>query len=180
MAVGTTARRWTLEEVHRLPDDGNKYELVGGELFVTPPPSNAHQTIIARLAESLIPYVRAQGIGRVHTARSVVRSRNAEAEPDLFVRADAPGVSHDWENAPRPALVVEVLSDATRRRDLGPKRELYVNDLGIADYWIVDQDRRNVRVVRQGKEDLIADQDLTWSPSGARDPLRFDVRQLFD
>ena len=49
MHMATATKRWTLEELHSLPDDGNKYELVRGELFVTPPPTVDHETILARL-----------------------------------------------------------------------------------------------------------------------------------
>ena len=58
MHMATATKRWTLEELHSLPDDGNKYELVRGELFVTPPPTDGHETIAARLTEILAPYVR--------------------------------------------------------------------------------------------------------------------------
>jgi hypothetical protein len=60
MHMATNLKRWTLEELHRLPDDGNKYELVRGDLFVTPPPNDGHETILARLTDVLTPYVRAQ------------------------------------------------------------------------------------------------------------------------
>jgi Uma2 family endonuclease len=63
MAVATVVKKWTLEEVHRLPDDGNKYELVRGELFVTPPPGERHETILAQLTAILVPYVHEHGLG---------------------------------------------------------------------------------------------------------------------
>ncbi len=55
MHMATQLTRWTLAELHRLPDDGNKYELVRGDLFVTPPPTDAHETILARLTRILDP-----------------------------------------------------------------------------------------------------------------------------
>lgn len=54
MAGGT--KQWTLEELHALPDDGNKYEVIDGELYVTPPPSPEHGTILARLSRILEPW----------------------------------------------------------------------------------------------------------------------------
>src|SRR5215471_16894481 len=110
MHMAAAIKHWTLEELHRLPDDGNKYELVRGELFVTPPPSDDHETIIARLSRRLDPFVAAHGLGFVYRPRSVVRAEGSEVEPDLMVRAlKAPG-GRDWDDAPRPILVVEVLS----------------------------------------------------------------------
>jgi Uma2 family endonuclease len=55
------AKVWTLEELHSLPDDGNKYELLHGELFVTPAPTFDHETTIARLHAVLLPFVMAHG-----------------------------------------------------------------------------------------------------------------------
>src|SRR3569623_1454169 len=66
MFMVATVKRWTLEEVHSLPEDGNKYELVRGELIVTPPPNEDHETIAARLSRVLDPYVEAQGLGFVY------------------------------------------------------------------------------------------------------------------
>ena len=66
MHMATQVKRWTLEELHSLPDDGNKYELIHGELFVTPPPNDDHETILARLTRILDRYVEANGLGQVY------------------------------------------------------------------------------------------------------------------
>ena len=179
MAVSVSLKQWTLQELHSLPDDGNKYEVVHGELFVTPPPSNVHQTIIANLLTALVEYVDRERLGHVHTARSVIRRDKSEVEPDLFVRAPAPAVGNDWENAPTPILVVEVLSPFSRRRDLDSKRRFYLSDVGAPEYWIVDPDTRTVRIARSGREDTIVARELTWHPDSATSPLRLDVAALF-
>ena len=80
MHMAAAIKHWTLEELHRLPDDGNKYELVRGELFVTPPPSDDHETIIAKLARRLEPFVEAQHLGFVYHPRAVVRAEEVEAQ----------------------------------------------------------------------------------------------------
>ena len=152
MHMATQTKRWTLEEVHSLPDDGNKYELVRGELFVTPPPSESHETILARLHAILMPFVAQHGLGMVYPPRSVVRVGGSEVEPDLMVRAERHGAGRDWDDAPVPILVVEVLSGSTRRRDNAQKREFYL-DAGVEEYWIIDPDRASVRVVRRGVEE---------------------------
>lgn len=180
MAVSTAVKRWTLDELHGLVDDGNKYELIRGDLYVTPAPSNVHQTIIARLAAILVPYVAANRLGHVHQARSVVRHKESEVEPDLFVRGEAPAVTNDWENAPAPILVVEVLSPFTRRRDLEHKRRFYLDDVGIPEYWMADPDARTIRVARAAEVDLVADHTLVWRAPGASEPLTFDLNAIFD
>jgi Uma2 family endonuclease len=171
-------KRWTLDELHRLPDDGNKYELVRGELFVTPAPSTAHEAIINALAHVLDPFVMAHGLGQIFRPRAVVRLEDSETEPDLMVRRALRPPPADWAEMPRPILVVEVLSDSTRRRDRVQKRGLYV-DSRIPDYWIVDGDERTVCVVRPGRDDVTCDDRVRWAPAGASDALEIDLRILF-
>ena len=181
MAVAIHTKRWTLAEVHRLPEDGNKYELVRGELFVTPPPSDAHETIGALLTEILGPYVRAHGLGHVYRPRAVMRYSGSEVEPDLMVRAPHPraiGKDIDWNTAPIPILVVEILSEFTQRRDRREKRELYL-DAGVPEYWVVDPFERTIAVSGRGKPDRLDADQLTWSPSEAGAPLTFQVPGVF-
>src|SRR5690348_7754903 len=110
VAMSMPAKAWTLEELHRLPDDGNKYELIRGELFVTPPPSVDHEEVLARLSAALTAYVAAHRLGRVYHPRAVIRFKGSEAEPDLMVRAVPPHVhGNSWEELPAPSLVVEAL-----------------------------------------------------------------------
>ena len=102
MHMAAITKQWTLAEVHSLPDDGNKYELVRGELFVTPPPTDPHETIGARLGRVLDPYVEAQGLGYVFHARAVMRFEGSEVEPDLMVRQPKVPGTVDWDEAPTP------------------------------------------------------------------------------
>jgi Uma2 family endonuclease len=180
MHMAPRRRRWTLEEVHALPDDGNKYELVHGELWVTPAPTDRHETILARLTHVLVPYVEAQRLGLVYRPRAVFRvGRDVEVEPDLMVRQPHPDPGGGpWETAPRPILVAEVVSPSTRRRDYGRKRELYM-EKGIPEYWIVDGDARTFTVVTPGREPEVVTDRMAWAPAGAGAPLAFGVAQVF-
>jgi Uma2 family endonuclease len=177
MHMAHTTDGWTLDELHRLPDDGNKYELVRGELFVTPPPSVGHEELAAVLGRILDNYVAASRLGRVHRPRAVLRVLESEVEPDLMVR---PAAAHDvdWADAPLPILVVEILSDSTRRRDHVQKREFYL-DAGVPEYWIVDGKQRSIRVVKTARQDVVAAESLSWHPPGAGEPLVIDVRGFF-
>jgi Uma2 family endonuclease len=178
MHMATETKRWTLEEVHSLPDDGNKYELVRGELFVTPPPTDGHETISARLTRILDPYVAANGLGFVYRPRAVVRFEGSEVEPDLMVRSPHPDPDASWDTAPIPILVVEILSGSTRRRDRHQKRSLYM-DAGVAEYWIVDPETSRITSVRNGREDVVADEHLTWTPRGVASPLTIELGNVF-
>lgn len=178
MAMSMPAKAWTLEELHRLPDDGNKYELIRGELYVTPPPSVDHEEVLARLSAILTGYVERHGVGRVYRPRAVIRFEGSEAEPDLMVRVVSSGIhGNAWEALPPPVLVVEALSPTTRRRDLGNKREYYL-DAGAGEYWVLDGERREIRVIRPGEQDVIARESLAWRAAAA-EPLVIDVVALF-
>jgi Uma2 family endonuclease len=179
MLMAQKTRRWSRADLARMPkDDGNSYEVVRGELFVTPAPRSAHQQVVVVLHRLIAPYVWAQHLGDVHLPRSVMVFDGSEVEPDLMVRPAVPMPPPEWSEAPVPLLVVEVLSAITRRRDLGPKRALYL-DAGVAEYWIVDAGRRVVRVVRPGEADAVAAGSLTWHPRGASSPLVVDLGGLF-
>jgi Uma2 family endonuclease len=180
MHMVTRTKRWTLDELLGLPDDGNKYELVDGELFVTPAPAEMHETILARLTRLLEPYVAANALGLVYHPRAVVRVGGSEVEPDLMVR-DSRQIArgNDWNDAPLPRLVVEVLSPYTRRRDLVQKRDWYTR-IGIPDYWVIDPEQRTVRVVRPGVDELVLSDVVHWHPAPAAAALTVDVPRLFE
>ena len=175
MAVRT--RRWTRADLERLPDDGNRYEVVRGELFVTPAPSPRHEELVYVLAGHLRRYLEPLGIGQVRQAPSALVVEGSEVQPDIMVRAQASPLPDTWDAMPIPLLVVEILSDATQRRDRLAKHTLYV-DAGVAEYWIVDGDRRSVRVVRADADVVLAEQ-IEWRPAGAPVPLVLDIAAMF-
>lgn len=179
MHMAAAIKHWTLDELHRLPDDGNKYELVRGELFVTPPPSVTHETILARLSRLLEPFVAKHELGFVFHPRAVVRAEGSEVEPDLMVRASTPSTTRDWEDLAVPILVVEVLSGSARRRDLGSKRDFYV-DIGVAQYLVVDPKSKTVRVIQDGAPDQVRTDELLWQPPRASEALIVRVPELFE
>lgn len=178
LQMAPTHARWTLAELDRLPDDGNRYEVVRGELFVTPAPSYAHESIASELHEILQPYVRAHGLGKIQRPRAVFRYSGSEVEPDLIVRPAAGRLPRSWQLAPKPLLIVEVLSGSTRRRDHIQKRTFYM-DAGIPWYWIVDGEERTVRVVQPDADDLVVSDRFEWQPVDGAEPLTVDVRALF-
>ena len=178
MFMATVTKQWTLAEVHSLPDDGNKYELVRGELFVTPAPTPTHETVIARLTRVLDPYVERQGLGLVYHAHAIMRFDGSEVEPDLFVSQLGARAQVSWDDAPVPILVVETFSPSTRRRDQVQKRSLFM-DAGVAEYWMIDPERRVITAVRKGREDVVSTESMTWSHDGATEPLTFELSRVF-
>lgn len=178
MVMAAAAKVWRLDEVHSLPDDGNKYELIRGELLVTPPPSVAHEGLASALSAVLHPYVQRHGLGWVQRPRAVLRREGNEVEPDLMVRPAVTPLPQEWEWLPIPILVVEILSASTRRRDFGQKRSFYM-DIGVPEYWIVDGGARNVRVIRPARHDQVVSEQLSWQPAAAPEALVIDLLAFF-
>ncbi len=140
-------RKLEYEDYARLPDDGKRYEVMDGELYVTPSPSPLHQRLSKRLQRQLEDYFEARGLGEVFNAPlDVILGRHDIVEPDLLVVGDPAQIStRGIEGAPR--LVIEVLSPSTRSRDRGLKMRRYA-ERGVAHYWIVDPEARTIECLR--------------------------------
>lgn len=96
--------RWTRDRVINLPADGNRYELVDGELVVSPAPAPAHQAVLSALYEALGPYVRSTGLGRVLWAPADLELEPGQVnQPNLFV---LPSIAFErWDESPRPPVL---------------------------------------------------------------------------
>ena len=127
MAMPAQPTEWTVEMVRALPDDGNRYEVIGGELFVTPAPSWTHQRAVRELLRVLMPYLEQHAVGDpIIAPADVLFGPKDMVEPDLFVVPLIEGKApRTWEQVGRLLLAVEVLSPSTLRADRGDKRELY-------------------------------------------------------
>jgi Uma2 family endonuclease len=172
---------WTAETVRALPEDGNRYEVVGGELLVTPSPAWRHQLAIGGLYRALDQYVREQVLGAVIFAPAAIEfdERNL-VEPDLFVVPLVEGAKpREWADVGRLLLAVEVLSPNTARHDRFTKRRLY-QARGVPEYWIIDLDARLIERWKPDQErpDIIADK-LAWQPDPSRPPLELDLPAYF-
>lgn len=175
------AKFWTLEELDSLPDDdGNRYEVIDGELFVTPAPMPRHEHVLARLAPILTPFVELHSLGVVLWGNGAVRLARSSVQPDLMVRhmTDDDDPKLRWEDVPLPILVVEILSPSTRRRDQLQKRDFYLSR-GIPEYWMVDPDNRSISQVRAGHVDTVSSDTITWRPPGTAAELTILVSRIF-
>ena len=175
MPMATKTRRWTRADLASLPDDGNRYEVLDGELFVTPQAARLHQRIAFRLAHLLEPWCVAHGVGYLVGPGAVPFGEN-ELQPDVQV---IPGIDPQdetsFEECPPPILVAEVLSPSTARRDLGKKRDAYLR-IGIPTYWVVDPGRRRVLVwTPSSSEPAIVTDVLRWQPRAGIPPLEIPL-----
>jgi Uma2 family endonuclease len=148
----------TYDDFLRLPDDGKRHEIIGGVHYVTPSPNRRHQRLVGRLYFSLASVLeRVPHLGEVFLAPfDVVLSDHDVVEPDLlFIAGDQPEIlTPDNVNGP-PALVIEVLSKRTRKRDAQIKRQLFART-GVREYWMVDPDSDTVQIFRASSEGPLA------------------------
>ena len=129
----------TYEDFCGFPADGKRHELVDGEHFMSPAPNLKHQVVIGSLFVALTSYLRGNSVGRAFVAPvDVVLSDFDVVEPDLvFVLRERFAILTEANVQGAPDLVVEVLSESTRRHDLVTKRRLY-GRFGVREYWVID------------------------------------------
>jgi Uma2 family endonuclease len=144
MATQPAGLTWT--ELQSWPEDGNRYELLGGELVVSPSPGLRHQEAVMAIALALGNWAAEHG-GKALTGPFDVYVHEREyTEPDvLYVRPERTHLFEEQRLPAPPDLLVEVSSSSTRARDLGVKRDIYER-FGVPEYWFVDLDRDEVLV----------------------------------
>jgi Uma2 family endonuclease len=181
MGMPAQQSEWTAEMVRALPDDGNRYEVLDGELFVTPAPSYRHQAVLARLYDLIRPYVERYSLGWTRWSPADIEfSAKRVVQPDLFVVAnEGTGEPRSWTDVRRLLLVIEALSPTTARADRLKKRPIY-QEQRVSEYWIVDIDSRLVERWRPDdvRPEVIAD-TLEWQPSREFAPIRIALDEVF-
>jgi Uma2 family endonuclease len=137
--MSTTTRRYTYADLLETPDDGNRYEIIDGELIVSAAPLVIHQWFLYLLSRRFGDHVDREKLGRVLFAPiDVLFSTGDTVEPDLmFIRKDRLHIVSTAVVNGAPDILLEVLSPSTRDRDLGIKLALYESQ-GVPEYWIAD------------------------------------------
>ncbi len=159
--------RLTYDDLQLLPNDGKRYETIDGELFVTPAPNFAHQIVVTNLVYYLLAFLKDHPLGRVIVSPfDVVFSQFDVVEPDILYISNARASVITEKNAQgSPDLVVEVLSQSTKKVDRTTKLKLYAR-YGVEEYWIIDPDGISAEIYRRanGSLELVAKLE-------AKDPL---------
>ena len=173
-------RDWTADEIDALPVDGNRYEVVDGELLVTPAPSNLHQRAVTLLAVLLQPYAAAHALDCLVAPTSVRFSATREVHPDVVVLPTNNGrLARDFAEVGRLVLAIEVLSPSTARADRFVKRRLFQSE-GVPECWIVDTASRLVERWRPlDEEPEVALETLAWQPESEHFPRLIDLGAFF-
>ena len=183
MSGATSPTGWTYAEYARLPNDGNRYEVLDGEVLVTPSPGTKHQRTAARLWRLLDDYVREHALGEVLWALDVLFAKGQYLCPDIVY---VPNAQRDRLSDRGvegvPDLVVEVVSTASVRIDRVKKPARY-GDFGIPQYWVVDRDHSGVWVWDfdlGAIEPRLEAERITWQPEPSVPALVFEVPLLFE
>jgi Uma2 family endonuclease len=174
-----TTRRWTVAEVMAIPYDGKRYEVVHGELLVTPSPAQRHELARTRLFMRIADSGRAAGRADTLFIQSdVFDADDVYVQPDLMI-ADPATVTGDWRDIKRPLLVVEILSPSSRRGDRDVKRPAY-QAMGAATYWIVDPEHRTVEVWHpEDTEPQVVTETVRWRIAPDAPMLEIPLAEIF-
>ncbi len=186
MAMPATHRRWTRDQVLALIDESRawpRYELIDGELLVTPAPGDPHQLAVGELHLLIAPYIEAEGLGLTFLSPSDVELvEGSITQPDVYVMPAGPAAEEKglgWMTSEKLLLAVEVISPSSGRTDRVTKRDFYLEH-GVAEYWVVDLDARVVERWTPARETPHVEREtLIWKPIAAGRPLVIELPVLF-
>jgi Uma2 family endonuclease len=181
MYMPTLRRHWTVDDLEDLPEDGNRYEIIDGELLVTPAPTYRHQAAVLEMAVRLSNYLEQYHIGAVLPSPvDVDFSNDRLVQPDLIVVPLVVGKRPaNFAEAGRLLLAVEVVSPSSARADRVEKRSLYRSE-NVGEYWLVDLDARAIeRGVPPDRRFELLDRQLEWNCEGISEPLVLDLNSYF-
>lgn len=170
----------TVEDYPLFPDDGKRHEIIDGDHYMTPAPSTKHQRISRNLLTALHAFVTRHRLGEVFAAPyDVILSDVDVVEPDLlFVSAGRAAIITEKNIRGAPDLVVEILSESTRKTDEMIKRKRY-EQFGIMEYWIVDPELESVKVYRMTDKGFVRTAEWTKEAKDTlTTPLLPDLRIL--
>jgi Uma2 family endonuclease len=145
MASDVLTKLVTYDDYRHLPDDSKQYQIIRGELYMTPAPTTMHQRIALKLEVKLFEFAEKNKRGEIlHAPVDVVLSMTDVVQPDIvFVAKDRLNIITKNNIVAAPDLVVEILSKHTETIDREKKKELYERH-GVKEYWIVDPDAEQI------------------------------------
>jgi Uma2 family endonuclease len=183
MPAHAQGRPWTEEEFYAAREDalpGDRWELVDGEVLVTPSPNWVHQRIVVRLTILLDAYVRPRGFGEVFPSPLDVKLEpGLVLQPDMLV-VPAGELRRRSDIVRRLLLAAEVVSPSSARFDRVKKRPHYQRHR-VSEYWIVDD--RSQTIERWTPDDdrpELLSEKLLWHPAGVSEPFVLDLVQFFE
>lgn len=148
--------KFTYEDYLQLPDDGKRYELIDGELYMSTAPTTNHQRIAGNFFGLLFIYLRSHPIGILMSAPlEVFFSKTNLAQPDVvFISNERQALVKPEHVKGAPDLVIEVLSPSTEKRDRTVKLKMYAK-FGVREYWMAKEKTATVEIFRLQKGELV-------------------------
>lgn len=147
----------TVDDLDAMPEDGNRYEVIEGELFVSRAPGLPHQIVSGNIFAHLWNYLTDNPVGKVITTPGLVFSQYSGVIPDIvfYTHARAEEIIANERLIAAPDIVIEILSPGRENisRDRIAKRQLYAKH-GVQEYWIVDSENRSVEIYRLAAQSL--------------------------
>ncbi|MBZ0167861.1 hypothetical protein MELA_01650 [Candidatus Methylomirabilis lanthanidiphila] len=145
----TVQVKLTYDDYLLFPDDGRRHELIDGDHYMTPSPSKRHQRISLNIAYRIRAHLEHHSLGELYTAPfDVVLSTTDVVQPDLLFVSSAKTAMITAQNVQgAPDLIVEILSETSRKTDEIIKRKLYER-FGVQEYWIIDPELDTIKIYR--------------------------------
>lgn len=159
--------KFTYQDYLHLPDDGKRYQIIDGELYMVPSPIPYHQTISINIERILYEYTKKQGGRVLHAPCDVVLTNIDVVQPDIFfISPERLDIIKEKNIQGAPDLVVEILSSYSEKIDKISKAKLYAR-FGVKEYWIVNPDKKEVTV-------------LNLKGGGYKSQGDFDIKDSFE
>jgi len=182
MGMAASVPRYTAEEVRKFPDNGLRYEVIRGELFVSPAPGTPHQRAVGELFLILAPYVEEHQLGEaILSPFEVEFAEDTAVQPDILVVPRQRAGRLTLERLlGAPSLAIEVISYSSKRTDRLQKRQLYLEE-GVDEYWIFDPGLERVERWRPGagEPEMVTDR-LAWESGPGTPALVIELKPFFE
>jgi len=162
----------TVDDLDCMPEDGNRYEVIEGELFVSRAPGLTHQLVSGNILFQFKRYLETNPIGVIVATPGLILSQYSGVIPDLVFFSHQRGseIIANERLIGAPEIAIEILSRGSENiaRDRVAKRQLYSKH-GVKEYWIVDSENRVIEIYRLEGANLelsatLKDDDLVTSP----------------
>jgi Uma2 family endonuclease len=172
---------WTAEMVRALPDDGNRYECIDGELLVSPSPRTPHQRAVGELYYGLRQHCDPLRVVEVLTSPADVELEPTTlVQPDVFIYPLIEGRGAAvWSELTSLRVAIEVLSPSTARHDRVTKRRFF-RRVGVPEFWVVDIASEVIEISTPTNPDVrVESETLLWTPPGQGTPFELPLAPFF-
>jgi Uma2 family endonuclease len=178
MGMAISVPTYTVDDLDKFPDDGNRYELLEGMLLVTPGPSATHQIVASRLQARLITALMIPGHAHVVGPGAIVVRPRTQLQPDILVYPTRFSPKLDWCEITEHWLAVEVLSRSSRMYDREFKRDAYVA-LGVQQVWLVDRWEKTIEVSKRRGPGRTTRDVVRWRAPSVNVMVAIDLAEIF-